>query len=129
MLDCQDFWAKNEWLLGTIAPAAKLVEALQADAANLAHAHFGLMAVAAALDTTTRSCPLDFLDEAMELEQLWSDRMEYGHHDALYMAAALDPNLRDKHDALTTEQLRAAEDLAARLASADGRGNDSVADK
>ncbi|KAJ9513527.1 hypothetical protein QJQ45_006173 [Haematococcus lacustris] len=91
---------------------------------NLAHAHFGIMAVAAALDITTRSCPPAFLDEAMELEQLLSDRMEYGHHDALYLAAALDPNFRDKHDALTTDQLRAAEDLAARLASADGRGND-----
>ncbi|KAL6756675.1 hypothetical protein V8C86DRAFT_2436095 [Haematococcus lacustris] len=75
------------------------------------------------------SCPPDFLDEAMELEQLWSDRMEYGHHDALYLAAALDPNFRDKHDTLTTDQLRAAEDLAARLASADGRGSDSAADQ
>ncbi|GFH09363.1 hypothetical protein HaLaN_04485, partial [Haematococcus lacustris] len=84
------------WLVGTIAPAAKLVEALQADSANLAHAHFGMMAVAAGLDITTRSCPPAFLDEAMELEQLWSDRMEYGHHDALYLAAALDPNFRDK---------------------------------
>ncbi|KAJ9513396.1 hypothetical protein QJQ45_001428 [Haematococcus lacustris] len=129
VLDCQDFWAKNEWLVGTLAPAAKLVEALQADAANLAHVHFGLMAVEGALDRTTRSCPPDFLDEAMELEQLWSDRMEYGHHDALYLAAALDPNFRDKHDTLTTDQLRAAEDLAARLASADGRGSDSAADQ
>ncbi|KAJ9505584.1 hypothetical protein QJQ45_012003 [Haematococcus lacustris] len=41
----------------------------------------------------------------------------------------LDPNFRDKHDTLTTDQLRAAEDLAARLASADGRGSDSAADK
>ncbi|KAJ9513223.1 hypothetical protein QJQ45_029475 [Haematococcus lacustris] len=123
VLDCQDFWATNEWLVGTLAPAAKLVEALQADSANLAHVHFGLMAVEGALDRTTRR------DEAMELEQLWSDRMEYGHHDALYLAAALDPNFRDKHDTLTTDQLRAAEDLAARLASADGRGSDSAADQ
>ncbi|KAL6747708.1 hypothetical protein V8C86DRAFT_3198017, partial [Haematococcus lacustris] len=50
-----DFWEKNEWIVGTLAPAAKLVEALQADAANLAHVHFGLMAVEDKLDKVTRS--------------------------------------------------------------------------
>ncbi|KAL6765386.1 hypothetical protein V8C86DRAFT_2430808 [Haematococcus lacustris] len=49
-----DFWEKNEWIVGTLAPAAKLVEALQANAANLAHVHFGLMAVEDKLDKVTR---------------------------------------------------------------------------
>ncbi|KAJ9511852.1 hypothetical protein QJQ45_004574 [Haematococcus lacustris] len=48
-----DFWEKNEWIVDTLAPAAKLVEALQADAANLAHVHFGLMAVEDKLDKVT----------------------------------------------------------------------------
>ncbi|KAJ9531655.1 hypothetical protein QJQ45_021807 [Haematococcus lacustris] len=48
-----DFWEKNEWIVGTLAPAAKLVEALQADAANLAHVHFGQMAVEDKLDKIT----------------------------------------------------------------------------
>ncbi|KAJ9509681.1 hypothetical protein QJQ45_011310 [Haematococcus lacustris] len=48
-----DFWEKNEWIVGTLAPAAKLVEAIQADAANLARVHFGLMAVEDKLDKVT----------------------------------------------------------------------------
>ncbi|KAJ9515741.1 hypothetical protein QJQ45_008619 [Haematococcus lacustris] len=106
-----DFWEKNEWIVGTLAPAAKLVEALQADAANLAHVHFGLMAVEDKLDKVTRSCPPAFQDDAFDLEQAW-DQLR---------------NFRDKHGALLPDQMRSAEDLAARLASSNGQGDDSAA--
>ncbi|KAJ9531183.1 hypothetical protein QJQ45_001018 [Haematococcus lacustris] len=122
-----DFWEKNEWIVGTLAPAAKLVEALQAHAANLAHVHFGLMAVEDKLDKITRSCPPAFQDDAFDLEQAWDQRMLYGHHPALCLAAVIDPNFRDKHGALLPEQMRSAEDLAARLESSKGQGDDSAA--
>ncbi|KAJ9512709.1 hypothetical protein QJQ45_018999 [Haematococcus lacustris] len=122
-----DFWEKNEWIVDTLAPAAKLVEALQADAANLAHVHFGLMAVEDKLDKVTRSCPPAFQDDAFDLEQAWAQRMLYGHHPALCLAAVIDPNFRDKHGALLPDQMRSAEDLAARLASSNGQGDDSAA--
>ncbi|KAJ9505299.1 hypothetical protein QJQ45_028329, partial [Haematococcus lacustris] len=122
-----DFWEKNEWIVGTLAPAAKLVEALQANAANLAHVHFGLMAVEDKLDKITRSCPPAFQDDAFDLEQAWDQRMLYGHHPALCLAAVIDPNFRDKHGALLPDQMRSAEDLAARLASSNGQGDDSAA--
>ncbi|KAJ9531317.1 hypothetical protein QJQ45_006764 [Haematococcus lacustris] len=99
------FWEKNEWIVGTLAPAAKLVEALQAHAANLAHVHFGLMAVEDKLDKITRR-----------------------GINACSMATILHcANFRDKHGALLPEQMRSAEDLAARLASSNGQGDDSAA--
>ncbi|GFH32788.1 uncharacterized protein HaLaN_32069, partial [Haematococcus lacustris] len=122
-----DFWEKNEWIVGTLAPAAKLVEAMQANAANLAHVHFGLMAVEDKLDKITRSCPPGFQDDAFDLEQAWDQRMLYGHHPALCLAAVINPNFRDKHGALLPDQMRSAEDLAARLASSNGQGDDSAA--
>ncbi|KAJ9518204.1 hypothetical protein QJQ45_010146 [Haematococcus lacustris] len=122
-----DFWEKNEWIVGTLAPAAKLVEAFQADAANLAHVHFGQMAIEDKLDKITRSCPPAFQDDAFDLEQAWDQRMLYGHHPALCLAAVIDPNFRDKHGALLPDQMRNVEDLAARLASSNGQGGDSAA--
>ncbi|KAJ9519604.1 hypothetical protein QJQ45_013377 [Haematococcus lacustris] len=43
------------------------------------------------------------------------------------VAAVIDPNFRDKHGALLPDQMRSAEDLAARLESSNGQGDDSAA--
>ncbi|KAJ9524307.1 hypothetical protein QJQ45_008489 [Haematococcus lacustris] len=61
-----------------------------------------------------------------ELEQVFSKRMDYGHHVALYLAAVLDPRYRHKPHNLTVEEVLAAEELAAKLASADGKGKDAA---
>ncbi|KAJ9532028.1 hypothetical protein QJQ45_003753 [Haematococcus lacustris] len=79
------------------------------------------------LDKVTRSCPPAFQDDAFDLEQAWAQRMLYGHHPALCLAAVIDPNFRDKHGALLPDQMRSVEDLAARLASSNGQGDDSAA--
>ncbi|KAJ9534806.1 hypothetical protein QJQ45_017228, partial [Haematococcus lacustris] len=69
--------------------------------------------------------PMEFVDEVMELEQVFRKRMDYGHHVALFLAALLDPRYRHKPHNLTIDEVWAAEELAAKLASADGLGMDA----
>ncbi|KAL6748020.1 hypothetical protein V8C86DRAFT_3033176 [Haematococcus lacustris] len=53
----------------------------------------------------TRNVPVEFVDEVMELEQVFSKRMDYWHHVALYLAAVLDPRYRHKPHNLTIEEV------------------------
>ncbi|KAJ9514273.1 hypothetical protein QJQ45_012217 [Haematococcus lacustris] len=63
--------------------------------------------------TMYRKVPMEFVDEVMELEQVFRKRMDYGHHVALYLAALLDPRYRHKPHNLTIDEVWAAEELAA----------------
>ncbi|KAJ9510052.1 hypothetical protein QJQ45_011727 [Haematococcus lacustris] len=94
--------------------------------ARAADVHYGLAIVDKWFGDATRNVPVEFVDEVMELEQVFSKRMDYGHHVALYLAAVLDPRYRHKPHNLTVEEVLAAEELAAKLASADGKGNDAA---
>ncbi|KAJ9516204.1 hypothetical protein QJQ45_024647 [Haematococcus lacustris] len=91
-----------------MVPVAQLLTAIQADHANLADVHYGLAIVDKWFGDAT------------------SKRMDYGHHVALYLAAVLDPRYRHKPHNLTVEEVLAAEELAAKLASADGKGKDAA---
>ncbi|GFH28533.1 hypothetical protein HaLaN_27040 [Haematococcus lacustris] len=77
------------------------------------------------ISATRWKVPIEFVDDVMELEQVFRKRMDYGHHVALYLAALLDP--RNRHEAynLTIDEVWAAEELASKLASADGDGKDA----
>ncbi|KAJ9526001.1 hypothetical protein QJQ45_009426 [Haematococcus lacustris] len=52
--------------------------------------------------------------------------MDYRHHVSLFLAALLDPRYRHKPHNLTIDEVWAAEELAAKLASADGQGKDAA---
>ncbi|KAJ9509280.1 hypothetical protein QJQ45_001721 [Haematococcus lacustris] len=69
---------------------------------------------------------MEFVDEVIELAQVFRKRMDYGHHVALYLAALLDPKYRRKSYNLTNNEVWAAEELAAKLVSADGEGKDAA---
>ncbi|KAJ9531591.1 hypothetical protein QJQ45_014944, partial [Haematococcus lacustris] len=120
------WWALNNCLVELMVPVAQLLTAIQADHANLADVHYGLAIVDKWFGDATRNVPVEFVDEVMELEQVFSKRMDYGHHVALYLAAVLDPRYRHKPHNLTVEEVLAAEELAAKLASADGKGKDAA---
>ncbi|KAJ9522971.1 hypothetical protein QJQ45_023775 [Haematococcus lacustris] len=120
------WWALNSCLVELMVPVAQLLTAIQADHANLADVHYGLAIVDKWFGDATRNVPVEFVDEVMELEQVFSKRMDYGHHVALYLAAVLDPRYRHKPHNLTVEEVLAAEELAAKLASADGKGKDAA---
>ncbi|KAJ9531460.1 hypothetical protein QJQ45_006832 [Haematococcus lacustris] len=120
------WWALNNCLVELMVPVAQLLTAIQADHANLADVHYGLAIVDKWFGDATRNVPVEFVDEVMELEQVFSKRMDSGHHVALYLAAVLDPRYRHKPHNLTVEEVLAAEELAAKLASADGKGKDAA---
>ncbi|KAJ9516622.1 hypothetical protein QJQ45_015200, partial [Haematococcus lacustris] len=94
----------------------QLLTAIQADHANLADVHYGLAIVDKWFGDATRKVPMEFVDEVMELEQVFRMRMDY---------ALLDPRYRHKPHNLTIDEVWAAEELAAKLASADGLGTDA----
>ncbi|KAJ9519376.1 hypothetical protein QJQ45_023052, partial [Haematococcus lacustris] len=111
--------------LATWVPAMPVPSPIQADHANLADVHYGLAIVDKWFGDATRKVPMEFVDEVMELEQVFRKRMDYGHHVALFLAALLDPRYRHKPHNLTIDEVWAAEELAAKLASADGLGTDA----
>ncbi|KAJ9515946.1 hypothetical protein QJQ45_016872 [Haematococcus lacustris] len=121
----EPWWELNNCLVELMVPVAQLLTAIQADHANLADVHYGLAIVVKWFGDATRKVPMEFVDEVMELEQVFRKRMDYGHHVALFLAALLDPRYRHKPHNLTIDEVWAAEELAAKLASADGLGTDA----
>ncbi|KAJ9517554.1 hypothetical protein QJQ45_024959, partial [Haematococcus lacustris] len=121
----EPWWELNNCLVELMVPVAQLFTAFQADHANLADVHYGLAIVDKWFGDATRKVPMEFVDEVMELEQVFRKRMDYGHHVALFLAALLDARYRHKPHNLTIDEVWAAEELAAKLASADGLGTDA----
>ncbi|KAL6754608.1 hypothetical protein V8C86DRAFT_322604 [Haematococcus lacustris] len=122
----EPWWEKKKnWLVELMVPVAQLLTAIQAGHANLDDVHYGSAIADKWFGDATRKVPIEFVDDVMELEQVFRKRMDYGHHVALYLAALLDP--RNRHEAynLTIDEVWAAEELASKLASADGDGKDA----